>query len=105
MLHIHNTLTRKKELFTPIDKNNVRLYVCGITPYDTTHMGHAMTYLTFDVLNESLWRLALEAEGELGLREAIEDRYSRLVELLDQRLGLEPAKETRVLYLRLLSQT
>ncbi len=61
--------------------------------------------LTFDVLNESLWRLALEAEGELGLREAIEDRYSRLVELLDQRLGLEPAKETRVLYLRLLSQT
>jgi DNA-binding SARP family transcriptional activator len=61
--------------------------------------------LSLDVLNESLWRLALEAEGELGLREAIEARYRRLVGLLDQRLGLEPAKETRTLYLRLLSQT
>ncbi|HEU4793001.1 MAG TPA: hypothetical protein VFS96_05020, partial [Nitrolancea sp.] len=34
------------EEFTPLDGKTVRLYVCGITPYDTTHMGHAMTYLT-----------------------------------------------------------
>jgi DNA-binding SARP family transcriptional activator len=61
--------------------------------------------LTVDVLNEGLWRLALEAEGELGLREAIEARYCQLAALLEERLGLEPAKETRSLYLRLLSQT
>lgn len=33
----------------------VRLYVCGITPYDSTHMGHAFTYVTFDLLNRA-WR-------------------------------------------------
>jgi DNA-binding SARP family transcriptional activator len=61
--------------------------------------------LTVDALNEGLWRLALEAEGELGLREAIEARYRQLGTLLDERLGLEPSKETRTLYLQLLSQT
>ncbi len=60
--------------------------------------------LTIDVLNEGLWRLALEAEGALGLREAIEERYGRLREILGERLALEPAKETRALYLRLLGQ-
>ena len=61
--------------------------------------------LALDLLNENLWRLALEAEGELGLREAVEARYNRLRALLAERLGLEPAKETRTLYLRLLSQS
>jgi two-component SAPR family response regulator len=60
--------------------------------------------LTVDVLNEGLWRLALEAEGELGLRESIEARFRLLGALLEERLGLEPSKETRSLYLRLLSQ-
>jgi DNA-binding SARP family transcriptional activator len=61
--------------------------------------------LAVDVLSESLWRLALEAEGRLGLREAIEARYERLRRLLDERLGLEPAQETRALYLELLGQS
>jgi DNA-binding SARP family transcriptional activator len=60
--------------------------------------------LAVDVLDEDLWRLALEAEGALGLREAIEDRYGRLREILRDRLALEPSKETRALYLRLLGQ-
>lgn len=61
--------------------------------------------LAVDALNEALWRLALKAEGELGLREAIEARYQQLVAILEERLGLEPSKETRSVYLRLLSQT
>jgi DNA-binding SARP family transcriptional activator len=61
--------------------------------------------LRVDVLNEGLWRLALEAEGELGLREAVEARYSKLKTLLDERLGLEPDRETRKLYLQLLGQS
>jgi DNA-binding SARP family transcriptional activator len=60
--------------------------------------------LAVDSLDEEMWRLALEAEGALGLREAIEERYGRLRELLRDRLALEPAKETRGLYLRLLGQ-
>ncbi|MCL5961417.1 MAG: cysteine--tRNA ligase [Chloroflexi bacterium] len=48
-MRIYNTLTRKKEEFTPLIQP-VRLYVCGITPYDTTHIGHAFTYVAFDAL-------------------------------------------------------
>jgi len=58
-----------------------------------------------DSLHEGLWRVALQAEGELGLREAIEARYDQLQVLLKDRLGLDPSKETRALFLRLLSQT
>lgn len=47
---IFNSLTAKLELFKPISKKEVTLYVCGITPYDTTHLGHAFTYISFDVL-------------------------------------------------------
>jgi L-cysteine:1D-myo-inositol 2-amino-2-deoxy-alpha-D-glucopyranoside ligase len=50
-VQLYNTMTGEKEPFAPADGQTVRMYVCGITPYDTTHMGHAMTYLTFDVIN------------------------------------------------------
>ncbi len=48
-MKLFNTLTQSLEVFTPID-NTVRIYVCGITPYDTTHLGHAFTYVLFDTL-------------------------------------------------------
>jgi cysteinyl-tRNA synthetase len=50
MLHIHNNLTRRKEAFKPIDPNNVRLYVCGMTVYDFCHIGHARVMVVFDVV-------------------------------------------------------
>lgn len=48
MLQIYNTLTRKKEVFTPINQGKVGLYVCGCTVYDLCHIGHARTYISFD---------------------------------------------------------
>ncbi|WP_102796808.1 cysteine--tRNA ligase [Bowmanella denitrificans] len=50
MLQIFNTLTRQKEEFKPIAAGKVGLYVCGITVYDVCHMGHARTYLSFDMM-------------------------------------------------------
>lgn len=50
MLQLFNSLTQKKEIFKSIKPKEVSLYVCGITPYDTTHLGHAFTYVSFDVL-------------------------------------------------------
>ncbi|WP_041656249.1 cysteine--tRNA ligase [Azoarcus sp. KH32C] len=50
MLHIHNTLTRKKEIFTPIDEGKVRMYVCGMTVYDYCHLGHARVMVVFDMV-------------------------------------------------------
>lgn len=49
-LRLHNTATRKAEDFTPIDPNNVRMYVCGPTVYDRAHLGNARPVLVFDVL-------------------------------------------------------
>lgn len=48
-MRIYNTLSRKIEDFSPM-REQVTLYVCGITPYDTTHLGHAFTYSTADIL-------------------------------------------------------
>ncbi len=50
-MKLFNTLTQSLEEFAPLkDDNTVRIYVCGITPYDTTHLGHAFTYVSFDTL-------------------------------------------------------
>lgn len=54
MLHIHNNLSRRKEAFTPIDPQNVRIYVCGMTVYDYCHVGHARVLVVFDVVNRYL---------------------------------------------------
>lgn len=50
MLHLYNTLTRQKELFTPIDARHVRMYVCGMTVYDYCHLGHARVLVVFDMI-------------------------------------------------------
>ena len=57
MLHIHNSLTRTKEPFVPIEPGKVRLYVCGMTVYDYCHLGHARVLVVFDVVLRYLRRL------------------------------------------------
>lgn len=49
-MRIFNSLTDKQALFKPLHPKKVTIYVCGITPYDTTHLGHAFTYISFDAL-------------------------------------------------------
>lgn len=49
-IRLHNTKTRKKELFEPLDPENVRMYVCGPTVYDRAHLGNARPVVVFDVL-------------------------------------------------------
>ena len=50
MLTIYNSLTNKKETFTPIEANKIRMYVCGMTVYDHCHLGHARVMVAFDVV-------------------------------------------------------
>jgi len=50
MLHIHNSLTKTKEPFIPIEPGKVRLYVCGMTVYDYCHLGHARVLVVFDTV-------------------------------------------------------
>ena len=49
-LQIYNSLTRSKEVFTPIEPGKVRMYVCGMTIYDFCHIGHARMMMSFDVV-------------------------------------------------------
>jgi cysteinyl-tRNA synthetase len=56
-LHVHNTLTRCKEKFEPLDPAHVKMYVCGPTVYDDAHIGNARPVVVFDVLARLLRRL------------------------------------------------
>lgn len=58
-IKLHNTLKRRKEVFEPIDRENVRMYVCGPTVYDRAHIGNARPVVVFDVL----YRLLREVFG------------------------------------------
>ena len=53
MIQLYNSLTRKKEEFVPIG-DEVKMYVCGVTVYDDSHLGHALSSIVFDVLDRYL---------------------------------------------------
>jgi len=53
-LKIYNTLTRKEEIFKPVESGKVKMYVCGMTVYSDAHIGHARTYFAFDVIRRYL---------------------------------------------------
>ena len=59
-LHLTNSLTNKKEIFNPINKENVSLYACGPTVYDNPHVGNARALVVFDLL----FRILIELYGE-----------------------------------------
>jgi cysteinyl-tRNA synthetase len=50
MIKLYNTMTRRKEIFKPKEGNKIRMFVCGPTVYDHSHIGHARTYISFDVI-------------------------------------------------------
>jgi cysteinyl-tRNA synthetase len=52
-MNIHNTLSGRKETFSP-DGAEIKMYVCGVTPYDSCHIGHAMSYIIFDTVRRYL---------------------------------------------------
>ncbi|MDR2860759.1 MAG: cysteine--tRNA ligase, partial [Elusimicrobiota bacterium] len=54
MIKLYNTLTDKKEDFKPQKEKEVSMYICGITPYDEVHLGHARAYVAFDIIKRHL---------------------------------------------------
>ena len=53
-LRVHNTLTREKEEFIPLQADKVKMYVCGPNLYGPCHVGHAMSYVVFDTIKRYL---------------------------------------------------
>lgn len=90
-MRLYNTLSGRAEEFAPLDGGTVRMYVCGITPYDTTHMGHAMTYLTFDIINRYLQHLGWRVKYVQNVTDVDDDVIRKSWELgqLYDRLGDE----------------
>jgi cysteinyl-tRNA synthetase len=106
-LRIYNTLTRQKEAFVPLVPGQVRMYVCGITPYDVSHVGHARSAVVFDVVARYLryagYRVTfvknytdvddkiIARAQQLGVPIAeLTERYIRAYEADMARLGVEP---------------
>ena len=61
-LHIYNTMNRKKEPFEPLEEGKVGMYVCGVTVYDLSHIGHARVYVAFDAVYRFLKYLGYEVK-------------------------------------------
>ena len=54
MLKLFNSFSSSKEDFIPFEKNRVKIFICGPTVYDYTHLGHARIFLTYDLLSRVL---------------------------------------------------
>lgn len=57
---LYNTMTKQKEVFKTIEEGKVKMYICGVTSYDYSHIGHARAYVAFDVLYRYLKYLGYE---------------------------------------------
>ena len=53
-IKLYNTLTRKKEVFQPIQDGKIGIYACGVTAYDVCHVGHARSAVVFDMITKYL---------------------------------------------------
>jgi cysteinyl-tRNA synthetase len=82
-LRLYNTLTRTKEVFTPIDPQNVRMYVCGPTVYDYAHIGNARPVIVFDVL----YRLLRHLYGDAHVT------YARNLTDVDDKINARAARD------------
>ena len=61
-LQVYNTISRSKEIFTPLVDGKVGMYVCGVTVYDYCHVGHARVMVVFDIINRWLQQLGYEVD-------------------------------------------
>ena len=75
-IEIHNTLTRRKEALRPIEPGKVKMYVCGVTTYDLTHIGHGRTFVAFDVMQRWLRTRGYEVTYVRNITD-IDDRIIR----------------------------
>jgi len=89
-IHLYNTLARRKERFVPRTEGEVSIYVCGVTPYDEAHIGHARPAIFFDVV-----RKFLRAAGyRVKLVQNFTDVDDKIIARANQR-GVDPIELAR----------
>jgi len=112
-LRLYNTQSRSVEPFAPLDGNEVRIYVCGLTPSAEAHLGHARSFVFFDVLRRYLTHLgyrvtyvqnvtdiddrSIDAARRLGIpwNEVVEAFYASFKRSMNRLHVLEPDREPR----------
>ncbi|TYH49622.1 hypothetical protein ES332_D10G149400v1 [Gossypium tomentosum] len=87
-LWLHNTMSKKKELFMPKVEGKVGMYVCGVTAYDLSHIGHARVYVTFDVLYRYLKHLGYEVCYVRNFTDVDDKIIARAKELAEDPISL-----------------
>lgn len=80
-MKLFNTLTQSLEEFVPLHDDTVTVYVCGVTPYDTTHLGHAFTYTSFDTLMRYLEYLGYKVRYVQNVTDIDDDVLRKAKEL------------------------
>ena len=90
MLKFYNSLTNKKETFTPIHKTEVKLYTCGPTVYDKAHIGNFRTFLFEDLLKRTLLAFGYKVKHIMNITD-IDDKT------------IKRANESNKIFLKLLS--
>ena len=90
VLRIYNTRSRRKELFEPQESGHIRMYVCGPTTYDYSHLGHAKSYVAFDTVRRYL--------EHLGYRVTLVQNFTDIEEVIIKRaaqVGKPPLEYAR----------
>ena len=98
MLKVYNTLGRKKEEFVPVEKGKAKMYVCGMTVYSDAHIGHARTYVAFDIV-----RRYLEHKGyDVTYVQNITDVDDKIIKAANEK-GIDPLEYSAMYAERCLS--
>ncbi|MGH7155002.1 MAG: cysteine--tRNA ligase, partial [Acetobacteraceae bacterium] len=90
---LHNTLTRRQEIFVPLDPSHVRMYVCGPTVYDLAHIGNARPIVVFDVLVRLLRRLFPRVTYVRNITD-VEDKINRRAQETGESIAAITARTT-----------
>ncbi|XP_028094612.1 cysteine--tRNA ligase, chloroplastic/mitochondrial isoform X3 [Camellia sinensis] len=85
---LYNTMTKQKEIFKPKEAGKVGMYVCGVTAYDLSHIGHARAYVAFDVLFRYLQHLGYEVKYVRNFTDVDDKIIRRANELGEDPLAL-----------------
>jgi cysteinyl-tRNA synthetase len=82
-LKLTNSLTRKKELFKPLDPNKITMYACGPTVYDSPHVGNARTLVIFD----TLYRVLNKIYGKVDYVRNITDVDDKIIDASKKKIS------------------
>ena len=93
--YVFNTLSGKTEEFVPISGNEVRMFVCGQTVYDDSHLGHAKTYINFDVIARWMRRLGYDLRYIQNITDVDDKIVARAAEAGEEAIELARRFESR----------